>query len=363
MSRQPQLPQTLEQFLHQAQAESCTDIHLSPGHIPHWRIRGDLQPTDFPAVAENQFWQWMGEILATNQLERFQQGNTINQIVQYANATFSLHGHWTTTGPAIALRLPILTIPDMDQLGLPERLKDVIQSPTGQWSQGLILVAGMTGSGKSTSLASLVNHINATACCHIVTLDDPLLFIYPQQRATFTQWVSGIHIDSLVDGITQAQRIDADVMVINEISDRPTLDQALCAANRGCLVLASLHADRAIDALETIFSFYSEAEQPFIRHRLSKTLKALLGQRLTPPATGEFRRAALHDLLIVTPTVQSKLADGHMNYLASRLNQDAEMWPHTMTQDLQRLLADGRVSQETFTAVSQVLQRDELQPF
>lgn len=359
MSPQSQSNPTFEQFLQQARSQSCTDLHLCPGQIPHWRIQGELQSTDYPPISESLFWEWMQAVLDSNGLERFQEGNTINQVVQYADSILSIHGHWTATGPAIALRLPIATIPDMAKLGLPELLNPVMQGSTG----GLIAVAGMTGSGKSTSLVSLVNHINATTCRHIVTLEDPLWFVYPQQQSTITQWVAGIHIESLVDGVVQAQRIDADVIVINEISDRPTLDQALQAANSGCLVMACFHADRAIDLLDAIFSFYSETEQSLIRYRLAKVLKAILGQRLVPTLTGTFRRAALYDLLMVTPEVQTQLAQGHTDYLASMMDENAEIWPRTMTQDLQRLQEEGRISQETVATVSQALQQHQLQPF
>ncbi|MEB3359087.1 MAG: ATPase, T2SS/T4P/T4SS family [Synechococcales bacterium] len=348
----------LAPFLEKAKAQACTDIYLQIDQIPYWRISGKLQPAEHPKLTGATFWQWARDLLLPEDLPFFQAGASIRQIVNHAIATVSVHAHTTVAGPALSLRLPTSTVPDMDRLGLPSVLKELVESP-----QGLILVTGKTGSGKSTTLVSLANYINQTACRHIVTLEDPLWFLYAPQQSIITQWVAGIHIDSLIDGFEQAQCIDADVIVLNELGDRPTLDKALQAAQSGYLVLACLHATRAIEALETLFSFYSEAEQPFIQQRLSKVLKAVLSQHLVPTTSGQYGRAAIHDLLVVNKQVQERLAQGHLDYLASWTAEDTVVWPRTMSQDLNQLLTEQRISQETFETVSQMLKSYEVSEF
>jgi len=353
-TRSSQEASSLNLFLEQAISRGCSDIHLQINLPPHCRISGKLQPADYPVLSENQFWQWAEELLMPEDFRHFQTGSTLYQVVQYAAATLSVHAYRTVAAPAMSIRLLISAVPPMDKLGLPILLKDILQS-----AHGLILVSGLTGSGKTTSLVSLANHINETSCCHIVSLEDPLCFIYPPKQSLVTQLIKGIHIDSFVEGFDQAQQIDADVIVLNEICDRPTLDKALQAAQSGYLVLACMHSARAMDALETLFSFYSEAEQPYIQNRLSKVLKAILAQRLIPTISGQFKRAALHDLLIVTPQVKNRLAEGHLDYLTSVMEEDSDIWPRTMRQDLNQLLGKGRISQETFAEVSPLLTLEE----
>lgn len=340
---------TFTQLLQTAQAHHCSDLHICIGRVPYWRLNGDLLATAEPETDVSTFWQWADEVFSVEAIQQLQTGTTVSTVVEYPFAKIAVRGYLTLNGAALSVRVLQRDIPTIEQLGIPPVLKQVCQR-----QQGLIIITGMTGSGKTTTLAALVNYINQISPRHIVTIDETAGYVYPKYQALIDQWVIGTHVASAAQAIQQAMQSDSDVIVLSQVSDRPTVDMALQAARSGNLVLACLSADRALTALHELFSLYNFTEQDFIRLRLAQTLQAILAQYLVPTLNGQYRRASIFDLLLVTDIVRQALKQGDLANLSALLLKPSSGM-RSMLPDLNRLLSEERITPKTFDDISKQL--------
>ncbi|WP_166482332.1 ATPase, T2SS/T4P/T4SS family [Scytonema sp. UIC 10036] len=229
----------------------------------------------------------------------------------------------------MAIRFLPSHIPTFEKLGIPVALKNICQQ-----SQGLILVTGVIGSGKTTTLASLVDYLNREMSRKIFIIEEAVTYVYQNHQFLINQWVVGTHTPNIVQGVLTALKNDADVIVLNELSDRPTVDVALSAARSGTLVLACVQASRAIAAIQELFSLYNTQEQDFIRFRLADSLKAILSQRLVPTLTGEYKRIAIFNLLLTTGVVRTHILEGRLQDLLQLMQQGQELGMSTLEVEL-----------------------------
>ncbi|HEY9616750.1 MAG TPA: ATPase, T2SS/T4P/T4SS family [Microcoleaceae cyanobacterium] len=340
---------TFTQLLQESQAQHCSDLHVRIGRVPHWRMNGKLNATGYPQTDISTFWQWANEVFSVEAIQHLQAGIAVSAVVEYSFAKVAVRGYSALNGAALSVRFLPTHIPTIEQLGIPTALKQVCQL-----DQGLVIVAGVTGSGKTTTLAALTNYINQISLRHIVAIDETAGYVYPKHQALVDQWVIGTHVTSAAQAIQQAMQSDSDVIVVSQLSDRPTVDLALQAARSGNLVLACMSAERALAALHELFSLYSSTEQEFIRSRLAPTLQAVLAQHLVPTLNGQYRYSAIFDLLLVTDAVRPALAQGDLASLSSLL-QKPGTGMRSMLQDLNHLLAEERITSKTLADVSRQL--------
>jgi twitching motility protein PilU len=230
-------------------------------------------------------------------------------------------------------------IPNADALGLPGILKDVIME-----KRGLILFVGGTGSGKSTSLAALIDHRNASSTGHIITIEDPIEYVHPHKRCLVSQREVGVDTDSYEDALENTLRQAPDVILIGEIRTEETMEHALAFAETGHLCLSTLHANSANQALDRIINFFPEERRQQLLMDISLNIKAFISQRLIPTVDG--KRVAAIEILIGTPMVQDLILKGDIHALKEIMEKSEEQGMQTFDSHLFKLYQQGRISLE-----------------
>ena len=230
-------------------------------------------------------------------------------------------------------------IPNADQLGLPDILKIAIME-----KRGLILFVGGTGSGKSTSLAALIDHRNRNADGHIITIEDPIEYIHPHKRSSVNQREVGVDTDSYEDALKNTLRQAPDVILIGEIRSRETMEHALAFAETGHLCLSTLHANSANQALDRIINFFPEERRHQLLMDLSLNLKAFVSQRLIPTIDG--KRVAAIEILLGTPMIRDLIMKGDIHAIKEIMEKSAEQGMQTFDSHLYKLYSSGRISLE-----------------
>lgn len=246
-----------------------------------------------------------------------------------------------------AIRLLGSTIPNLSELGLPEAVNQF-----SSWNKGIILVTGETGSGKSTTLAAILNEINQNRPIHMITLEDPIEYVYEPAQAIINQREVGVDVESYDKGLYAALREDPDVILIGEMRDPATIETALMAAETGHLVFSTIHTNSAIDSIDRIVGVFPEDKQPQIRMQLSMTLRAVLSQQLVPRAGGQGRAAAC-ELMMLTPAIRNLIRDGKTPQMQSYLLSSAKEGSITMDNFLIRMAKEGVITPQTAVDASQ----------
>lgn len=327
----------LNDLIAQAKERRTSDVHICPGLPVRFRVDGDLQDFGSPLTAEDT------EAYAREMLP---------------GVDMSGAGEWdlaiTFPGPircrvnifrqrlglSAAIRLLSERIPELDDLGLPpavQRIPDM--------NRGLVLVTGETGSGKSTTLAAILNRINHTKPCHIVTMEDPIEYIYAPDKCVISQREVGLHTESYGNGLRAVLREDPDVILIGEMRDLDTIETALTAAETGHLVFATLHVGSAAETVDRIVTVFPASRQQQIRLQLSTTLMAVLSQQLLPRKTQG--RVCACELMMVNPAIRNLIREGKTPQIASTLSTSASEGSLTMDNCILDLYRKQIISAET----------------
>lgn len=327
----------LNDLIAQAKERRTSDVHICPGLPVRFRVDGDLQDFGSPLTAEDT------EAYAREMLP---------------GVDMSGAGEWdlaiTFPGPircrvnifrqrlglSAAIRLLSERIPELDDLGLPpavQRIPDM--------NRGLVLVTGETGSGKSTTLAAILNRINHTKPCHIVTMEDPIEYIYAPDKCVISQREVGLHTESYGNGLRAVLREDPDVILIGEMRDLDTIETALTAAETGHLVFATLHVGSAAETVDRIVTVFPASRQQQIRLQLSTTLMAVLSQQLLPRKTTG--RVCACELMMVNPAIRNLIREGKTPQIASTLSTSASEGSLTMDNCILDLYRKQIISAET----------------
>jgi twitching motility protein PilT len=297
-------------FLRVAVQKGASDIHIKTGSPPMLRIDGRIVPTEYRPLSSDEARQSLYAIMASEQRERFEKFKEMDMSLMIDGlARFRMNVYSEQGNVGAALRvIPLDPIP-MDELNLPPVLKKLALE-----RQGLVLVTGPTGSGKSTTLAAMVDFINATKDVHIVTLEDPIEFYYTNKKSIVTQRELGTDTESFPHGLKYALRQDPDVILIGEMRDQETILAAMKAAETGHLVLSTLHTTDSVQTISRILNTFPPHEREALRHELAVVLKGCIAQRLIQRSDGP-GRVACHEILIGTPTVSDLIMKNEIGQL------------------------------------------------
>ncbi|AFZ36289.1 twitching motility protein [Stanieria cyanosphaera PCC 7437] len=317
-----------------------SDIHLGVEEIPRMRDRGEMALTEYPKTDYNTFMSWLYEVLTEEEVQRFKRDLEFDGATQYDFARVRINIFDTLRGPAMVMRLIPLKILTIDDLGLPSVFRDVSDA-----HKGLILVTGPTGSGKSTTMAAMVDYVNKEHAKHIITIEDPIEFVHQSQKSLIKQREVGINTLKFDNALKAALREDPDLILVGEMRDKETVNTALKAAQTGHLVMGTLHTNSAIKTIERILTLYSAEEQDAMRVAISESLVAIISQGLCRTTDG--KRAAYHDILVNTETVKDYIKQSKYDEIHA-LMQDGEFdGMVTTNQSLFRLYEEGRITEET----------------
>lgn len=310
----------LNDLIAKARELRASDVHICPGIPARFRVDGDLQDCG-GALTPEETLAYAQEMLPGVDLSGA--GEWDLAITFPGPIRCRVNVFRQRLGLSAAIRLLSERIPELDDLGLPpavQRLPDL--------NRGLVLVTGETGSGKSTTLAAILNRINRTKPCHIITLEDPIEYVYAPELCVISQREVGQHTESYADGLRAILREDPDVILIGEMRDNATIETALTAAETGHLVFATLHVGSAAETVDRIVSVFPAERQQQIRLQLSTTLMAVLSQQLLPRKTQG--RVCACELMVVNAAIRNLIREGKTPQIASTLSTSASEGSLTM---------------------------------
>lgn len=339
----PGAPLRIDDFLQLLVELDASDLHLAPAHRPVVRVSGLLKETDrFPEQLSEEVLVQLAEQLAgdTPDCAVPKSGSLDGAVTLGHDHRFRFNIYRRLPGFAIALRRLENSFRSLPELGLPESLLKWCDLP-----DGLILVAGPTGSGKSTTLATLVDHVNRTRPVHVITIEDPVEYVHISDKALVDQRQIGMHAPDFQSALVASLRQDPDVILVGEIRERETIRTAITAAETGHLVFATVHAPDCAGAIQRIVSVFPSDEQPGILRQLSMNLRGVLAQHLVPadgPAASERQdfgagrrtRVLLSEILQITPAAANLVAKGQFVHLHSTMETGARHGMQTLEQCL-----------------------------
>lgn len=286
-------------FLQMAVVQNVSDIHLRVGQVPIIRKDGDMFYTKLPPLSLEALQHFVTEVAPENIRPFLDDKKDADFSFQLPGmARFRANWFYEMGNPALVLRIVKHTIPGFKELGLPPVLEQFTQL-----HKGLVLITGPTGSGKSSTLAAMLNLINQKQSKHIITLEDPIEFVYTNQRSVFTQRQLGTDTLSFADGLKYALRQDPDVILLGEMRDRQTINSALHAAETGHLVFSTLHTINAVQTIHRMINVFEPHEREMVRKQIASVLQGTVSQRLVKRADGK-GRVCIAEIMVVTPTVR-----------------------------------------------------------
>ncbi|MCK7548544.1 PilT/PilU family type 4a pilus ATPase [Marinobacter koreensis] len=317
-----------------------SDLYLSTGAPPCAKFHGALKPIDRTPLAPGVIKDIAYSIMDEEQTAEFEQELEMNLAYSIRNiGRFRINIFRQRNEISIVARNIVTEIPNADALGLPSILKDVVMS-----KRGLVLFVGATGSGKSTSLAALIDHRNSNSAGHIITIEDPVEYIHRHKKSIVNQREVGVDTRSFQKALKNTLRQAPDVILIGEIRDRETMEHALAFAETGHLCISTLHANNANQALDRIINFFPEERRPQLLMDLSMNLRAFVSQRLVP--TIDKKRCAAIEILLGTPTISELILRGDIDGIKEIMEKSANLGMQTFDLALFNLWKDGKISEE-----------------
>ena len=330
----------LEEIIVQAQGRRASDIHIAPALPVRIRVDGALEDLDgYVLTAED--CEGIAQEAAGSAYKRVADIGELDLAGTFAaGIRCRLNIYRSMRGACLAIRILSSKIPELSTLGLPPVVADF-----PRYQKGIVLVTGETGSGKSTTLASILNEINNTRPDHIITLEDPVEYVYTPNRCSIDQREVGRDTVSYAEGLRAILREDPDVILIGEMRDLDTIETALTAAETGHLVFGTLHTQSAADSVDRLVDVFPEARQRQIRLQLSMVLQAVISQQLLPRATGEGRAAAC-EVMIVNPAIRNLIREGKTPQIQNTLATTAELGAITMDNMLVHMVRARTISRD-----------------
>jgi twitching motility protein PilT len=319
-----------------------SDLHLASGSPPIMRVHGELRAMpDMPVLNGSEIREMVYAILGQKQREKFE--NDLELDTSYSlpgQGRFRINVFLQRDAVGAVMRAIPFEIVDFDQLGLPASVKTFADLP-----RGLVLVTGPTGSGKSTTLASLIDIVNRAKAVHIMTVEDPIEFLHTHKRSVVNQREVGEDTHSFAAALKHVLRQDPDVILVGEMRDLETISTALTAAETGHLVFATLHTQDAPQSIDRVIDVFPSHQQQQIRVQLAASLQGIVTQQLIPLAGGSGRAVAA-EVLVATPAVRNLIREGKIHQIYSMMQAGAKYGMVTMDQELARLVRNGRISME-----------------
>ncbi len=283
----------IDSFLKLGLAQGCSDIHLAVGVPPMLRMNGDLMPIKFRELSDTELESYVVEIISDSQKDHFYSGRDLDfSYVDEEGGRFRVNLFRKDSGVGAVFRHIPNEVPTLEQLNIPDIIRDFCD-----YHQGMVLVTGSTGTGKSTTLAAMINHQNQTRSLNIISLEDPIEFVHPSKQSQIIQRELGTHLARFADGVRSAMREDPDVILVGELRDAETISMAMTAAETGHLVLGTLHTTSAVKSIDRIIDALPGDLREQTKSFLSQSLKAVVTQVLVKTIDGRGRKAILEVLV------------------------------------------------------------------
>jgi twitching motility protein PilT len=314
--------------------QQASDLHLVAQTSPYLRIHGELRVSDLPVVTAESLLHMLTSCMQPKQIELLQAGKEVDFAYRYGARRFRVNVFYQEGGVAASWRAIPQTVFTLQELGLPETILSVLND-----GQGLILVTGPTGSGKSTTLASMIEHININAHKRIITIEDPIEFIYHNKNCLITQREVGRDSHSFDSALRAALRQDPDIILVGELRDLTTVRLALTAAETGHLVLATLHTQSAPQAISRLVDVCIAEDKALVRTLLAETLQLVVAQELLPKPGGG--RVVATEVMLATPAIRNLIRENKLAQIYSVMQTGASLGMYTMEQNLQILRQKG----------------------
>ncbi|PLT30230.1 type IV pilus twitching motility protein PilT [Peribacillus deserti] len=326
----------------------ASDIHLTVGVPPVMRINGELKKYGKDSLTPQDTERMAKALVPEPMWETFSEKGELDFSYGLAGVSrFRINAYFQRACIALAIRIVPRRIPSLEELGLPEILKKVSEKP-----HGLVLVTGPTGSGKSTTLASMISYMNQTMRKHIITLEDPIEYLHKHGNCIVDQREVGFDTNNFSNGLRAALRQDPDVILVGEMRDLETIQTAITAAETGHLVFGTLHTSSAPSTIDRIIDVFPAHQQPQIRIQLASVLVAIVSQRLFPNAEKDGRIAAT-EILINNSAIANLIRNEKIHQIVSILQTSKAQGMHTLESQIKELLAGGRISRDSAAAFLQ----------
>ncbi len=332
---------TVAELLKQAKEMGASDLHITVGTPPKVRINGKLQTLDFPRMMPPDTMAAVMEVMNDQQREIFEEKGEID--MSYAvpeMGRFRVNAFKQRGTAAMAIRLVGTSVPEASALGIPDSVVDLYNK-----KRGLILVTGPTGSGKSTTLAALIDQVNKNRECHVITLEDPIEFLHRHNKSMVNQREVGLDTTSYSDALRAALREDPDVILVGEMRDFETMSVAITAAETGHLILSTLHTSSAADTVDRVIDVFPPHQQQQVRIQFSNVLTAVVCQQLIPKADGSGRVAAF-EVLLANPAIRNLIREGKSHQLLSVIQTNRKEGMISMDESIMQLYEAGKISKE-----------------
>ncbi|MBK5913268.1 type IV pilus twitching motility protein PilT [Rhodocyclus purpureus] len=317
----------------------ASDLHLSAGLPPMIRVHGDVRRIDLPAMEHKEVHAMVYDIMNDGQRKHYEEtlecdfSFEIPRLSRFRVNAFNQH-----RGAAAVFRTIPSQVMTLDELNCPPIFRSIAEYP-----RGMVLVTGQTGSGKSTTLAAMVNHVNQNHAAHILTVEDPIEFVHESQKSLINQREVGPHTQSFANALRSALREDPDVILVGEMRDLETIRLALTAAETGHLVFGTLHTSSAAKTVDRIVDVFPAAEKEMVRAMLSESLRAVISQALLKTKDGKGRVAA-HEIMLGTPAIRNLIRENKVAQMYSAIQTGQQHGMQTLDQNLTDLVRRNVVS-------------------
>lgn len=321
--------------------KNASDLHLLVGHKPILRIVGELYDIDpEPIMTDAEIEKVVKQMCTPEQFAKFQKDRELDMAFQVDDTRFRVNLHWEKSHIGLAARTIPKDIPTMEQLGMPAVVKAFTELP-----HGLILVTGPTGSGKSTSLAAMIDNINENRRVNIITLEDPVEFIFTPKQAIFRQRQLDTDMNSFAEGLKHVLRQDPDVVMVGEMRDLETIGLTLTTAETGHLTFATLHTYNAPQTISRIIDVFPPHQQTQIRLQLAMTLRGVISQQLIPRKDGGL--VAAREILVNTPAIANLIRENKVEQIKNVIQTSARLGMQSYSQELKQMAKNGVITEET----------------
>ncbi|OIO73107.1 MAG: twitching motility protein PilT [Zetaproteobacteria bacterium CG1_02_53_45] len=318
---------------------NASDLHLSSGEPPMIRINGDMTRIKMPDIDRREVQSMVYDIMSDTQRKAFEEHMELDFSFSLGDiARFRVNVFEQRRGMGAVFRVIPNEVLTLEQLKCPEIFKDIAMTP-----RGICLVTGPTGSGKSTTLAAMVNHRNESEKGHILTIEDPIEFVHKSKASLITQRELGPHTHSFANALRSSLREDPDVILVGELRDLETIRLALTAAETGHMVFGTLHTSSAPKTIDRIIDVFPAAEKEMVRSMLSESIRAVISQTLLKTADGTSRVAA-HEIMIGTPAIRNLIRENKIAQMVSVMQTSQREGMQTLDSTLQKMVTQRKIT-------------------
>jgi twitching motility protein PilT len=319
----------IDSFLKLGLAQGCSDVHLAVGVPPMLRMNGDLMPIKFRDLSDTELESYVMEILSDSQRNHFGSGRDLDfSYVSEEGGRFRVNLFRKDTGVGAVFRYIPNEVPTLEKLNVPPIIRDFCD-----YHQGMVLVTGSTGTGKSTTLAAMIDHLNKTRHLNIISLEDPIEFVHPSKNSQVIQRELGTHLQSFAAGVRSAMREDPDVILVGELRDAETISMAMTAAETGHLVLGTLHTTGAVKTIDRIIDALPGELREQTKSFLSQSLKAVVTQVLVKTPDGRGRRAIM-EILVNNRAISKLIMTDQTHQIPAQLQTGRDLGMQILDQSL-----------------------------